>query len=252
MATIEDVQTMGKTASISRSANERASRKIARFVGSFFIISNITFILGAIVLIESILGSPDYLTLVYEKRFQVILGVLLELINGFAYLGIAVLMFTIFKHRYEGLALGYVGLRIVEFIMQFASDISLLALLAVSENFLSAGGLDASSAQTLGTLLLAERFWAFQMLNLVFSISALVFYFMFYQTNLIPRFFAIWGLLGATLVLANSLLDMFGISLGIIGNLGILMLLNELVLGIWLIVKGFNPSAVASMAADQV
>jgi hypothetical protein len=41
---------------------------------------------------------------------------------------------------------------------------------------------------------------------------------------------------------------MFGFT---IPNLGILMLLNELFLGVWLIVKGFNPSANVSMSTLQ-
>ena len=61
------------------------------------------------------------------------------------------------------------------------------------------------------------------------------------RANLLCR--SVWGLLGATVVLANALLDMFGFPPG---NLGVLMLLNELFLRVWLIVKGFNPSAIAS------
>jgi hypothetical protein len=222
------------------------SRKTARFVGALFLISNVTFILGAIVLIESILTAPDYLALVSANRTQVILGVLLELINGIAYVGIALLMFLILKQRFESLALGYVIFRMIEFVMQVAADLGLLSLLNLSEHFVGAGAPGSSSFQTIGALLLAERSWAFQMLNLIFGISALMFYSMLYKLKLIPRFISIWGLIGAALVLVNTMLDMFGLSLGIFGNLGILMLLNELFLGVWLIVKGFNSSAIAA------
>lgn len=221
------------------------NRKTARFVGAFFLTSNVTFILGAIVLIESILGAPDYLTLISNSRTQVILGVLLEWINGLAFVGIAVLLFPILKHRFESLALAYVGFRVIEFILQLAADISPLALLNLSEDFGKAGAPGAASYQALGALLLAERFWAFQMLNLVFGLSALMLYSMLYRAKLIPRFISVWGLVGAALVLANTVFDMFGISLGVLGNLGILMLLNEVFLGVWLIVKGFSPSAEA-------
>jgi hypothetical protein len=228
-----------------------SSRNTARIVGALFLTSNVTFILGAIVFIESILSAPDYLTLVSANRAQVILGVLLELINGIAFVGIAVLMFPSLRQRFESLALGYVGLRIVEFIMQIASDLGLLSLLKLSEEFVGAGAPASSSFQTLGALLLAERYWAFQMLNLIFGLSALIFYYMLYQTKLIPRFISVWGLIGAALVLANTMFDMFGISLGILGNLGILMLLNELFLGIWLIVKGFNSSSIVSASGQM-
>jgi hypothetical protein len=222
------------------------NRKTARIVGALFLTSNVTFILGAAVLIESILGAPDYLILVSANRTQVLLGVLLEIINGIAYVGIAVLMFPILKQRFESIALGYVGFRIVEFVMQIASDISPLSLLTLSEEFVRAGAPEASSFQNLGTLLLAERYWAFQMVSITFGLGALMFYYMLYQSKLIPRFVSIWGLIGAAVVLANTMFDMFGLSLA---NLGVLMLLNELFLGVWLIVKGFNPSAIASGSA---
>jgi hypothetical protein len=78
-----------------------------------------------------------------------------------------------------------------------------------------------------------------------------MFYYMLYQSRLIPRFISVWGLIGALAVLATAMLDTFGISPGSLEFLGVLMLLNELFLGVWLIVKGFNPSAIASPSAKQ-
>jgi hypothetical protein len=222
------------------------NRKTARIVGALFLFSNVTFILGAVVFVEPILGAADYLSQVSANRAQVILGVLLELINGVAYLGIGVLMFPILKQRFESMALGYVGFRIIEFVMQTLSDLSPLSLLTLSEEFVRAGAPAASSFQALGTLLLAERSWAFQMVSITFGLGALLFYTMLYQSKLIPRFISIWGLVGATVGLVNLVFDMFGVR---ILNLGFLMLLNELFLGVWLIVKGFNPSAIASGSA---
>jgi hypothetical protein len=224
------------------------NRKTARIVGASFLLSNVTFILGAVVFVEPILSAPDYLTLVSANRAQVILGVLLELINGVAYLGIGVLMFPILKQRFESMALGYVGFRIIEFVMQTLSDLSPLSLVTLSEEFVRAGAPAASSFQALGTLLLAERSWAFQMVSVTFGLGALMLYTMLYKSKLVPRFISIWGLIGAAVVLANTMLDMFSLT---VPNLGVLMLLNELFLGVWLIVKGFNPSAIASEPAKQ-
>ena len=215
-------------------------------MGALFLTSNVVFILGALVFIEPILGAPDYLNLVSPNRAKMVIGVLLELINAVAYLGIAVLMFPILRGRFESLALGYVGFRIIEFVMQILTGLSPLALVTLSEEFVIAGSPAASSFQTLGTVLIAGRSWAFQMVSINLVLGALLFYSMLYQTKLIPRFISIWGLLGATAVLANTLLDMLGLPPG---NLGVVMLLNELFLGVWLIVKGFNPSSLDVLTA---
>jgi len=217
-----------------------SNRKTAIIVGASFLFVNVTFILGFF-LLESTLNAPDYLIEVSANQTKVIIGVLLELINGIAYLGIAVLMFPILKQHNESIALGYVGFRIIEYIMQILSDISPLSLLSLSQEFVQAGAPDASHFQTLGALLLAERYWAFQMVSITFGIGALMFYYLLYQLKLIPRWLSGWGLIGAAVVLTNVMLDLFGYNPG---NLGILMLLNELFLGVWLIIKGFNSSAI--------
>ena len=228
-------------------------RRTATLVGSAFLFSNVTFILGAIVLVEAILGAPDYLSLIAAGRAQVALGVLLSFANGLAYVGIAVLLFPILRQRFASLALAYVGFRVVEFITQIMADVSPLALLTLTGDGGQAGAAAASDLPALGALLLAERFWAFQMLNLIFSFSAVLLNIMLLRTRLIPGFIAIWGLIAAALVLLNTVLGWFmpdlGAALGVIT--GLPMLLNELFLGVWLIVKGFNPSAVAEPARHR-
>lgn len=221
------------------------NKKTARIVGASFLFSNATFILG-VILLEPILTTPDYLIAVSANQTQVIAGALLELINGFAYILIAVLMFPILKRRNITIAFGYVGFRIVEFIMQAISDISPLRLLTLSKEFLQAGAPATSSFQALGAILLAERYWAIQMVTITFSLSALMFYYLLYQLKLIPRWLSGWGLVGSALVLINIISELLGYTLP---NLGILMLLNEVFLGVWLIVKGFNSSAIATPSA---
>jgi hypothetical protein len=231
-----------------------SGNRAARIVGACFLFSNVTFILGAFVFVEPILGAPDYLTLAAARRTQVISGVLLELVNGVAYLGIAVLMFAVLRRRFRSMALWYVGFRIIEFVMQTLSDLSPLAVLTLSEEFVRAGAPEASSFQTVGTLLLAERYWAFQMVSITLALGALLLYTMLYRSNLIPRFISVWGIIGAVTVLTTTMLDIFALSvspaIGLV--LGLPMLLNELFLGVWLIVKGFRPSAIASLSERKV
>jgi hypothetical protein len=215
------------------------NRKIALIVGACFLISNFTFILGAFAFTEPILSASDYLTLASAKRSQMVLGALLEIMNGVAYIGIAVLIFHVMRERFESMALWYVAFRITEFVMQIISDISALSLVNVSEAYVKAGAAEISPFQAAGTVLHAVRFWSFQMVSVTLVLGALVLYTMLYKTKLVPRFLSIWGLIGAAAVLINAIFDWFGIT---IPNLGVLMLLNELTLGVWLIVKGFNTS----------
>ena len=222
--------------------------RTARTVGALFLFSNVTFLLGAFAFLEPILGTPDYLTLASANRTQLIVGALLELVNGVAYLGIAALIFAVLGRRFRSLAVWYVGFRAIEFVMQALSDLSPLALLTLSEEFVRGGAVEAASLQTVGTLLQAQRYWAFQMVSIALVFGALSLYTMLYRSKLIPRFISVWGLVGALTVLTTTMLDIFALSvgpaLGLI--LGLPMLLNELFLGVWLILKGFSPSAILS------
>jgi hypothetical protein len=215
------------------------SKTTARIVGALFLTVNIAFLAGVLIL-EPILGSTETLAIVSAKRTQVILGVLLELINAVAYVGIALIMFPILRKRFESMALGFVGFRLIEFVMQILADLSPLSLLDLSDEFVSAGAPAASSFQALGAMLVADRFWAFQMISITFVLGAVLFFIMMYKSKLIPRFISIWGFVGVAVVFVNTILDMFGVPPG---NLGLIMLLNELFLGVWLIVKGFNQPA---------
>ena len=116
-----------------------------------------------------------------------------------------------------------------------------------------AGALGASHFQTLGTLILAERGWNFLIgTNIIFSLNALILNYMFYQSRFVPRFLSVWGLIGAPLILAAGLLDMFDL-IGPFSTSKILLALPiavfEMVLAVWLIAKGFNSSAIASESA---
>ena len=226
-----------------------SNRKTAIIVGVLFITATVTALLS-LGFIGPILNDPDYLINVSANVNQMLIGVLFELILAGAVVGIAVFMFPILKKHNEALALGYVGARIVEAVTYIAVVISWLLLLILSQEYVKAGAPDASYFQTLGTLLLTVGDWVGHVIvdMAVFSLAALMFYYLLYQSKLIPRWLSVWGLIGAPLLLAAGLLAMFGLDplspILVILNLPIAV--NEMVLAIWLIVKGFNSSAIAS------
>ena len=225
-----------------------SSKKTAIIVGALFLIAMATSLIGGAILIEPVLADVDYLTNVSVNETQVLIGVLLELINGTAVVLIAVMMFPIFKKYDEALALGYVAFRIIEAVVIIAAVVSPLTLIALSQEYVTAGAADAAYFQSLGASLLAARaHWAGLLLGLTFSLGALIFYYLLYKSKLVPRWISIWGVIGATLILTWNLLDLFGISAGMI--LALPIIVNEIFLAIWLIVKGFNSSAIVSDSA---
>ncbi len=224
-------------------------RKTAIIVGVLFIAATVTSVIGGL-LVESIIDSPDDLVNVSENENQVILGVLLELTWAASAVAITVLMFPILKKQNEGLALGYVGARIFEGVIAVVGAISGLLLITLSQEFVIAGAPDATYFQAFGTLLLGARdlaWWIGPMI--VFAISALIFNYLLYHSKFIPRWLSVWGFIGATLLLAEGLLGMFDLTISTF--LAAPIAVQEMVLAVWLIVKGFNPSAIASKSAKK-
>jgi len=116
-----------------------------------------------------------------------------------------------------------------------------------------AGAPASSYFQTADVLINTGIGWFRDAANLLtFGIGALMYYVVFYQYRLVPRWLTVWGLVGITLTIISALLVMFHL-LPPFGTILIVLLMpilpQELVLAVWLIAKGFNPSAVASGAA---
>ena len=198
------------------------------------------------------IDAPDYLISVSANATQVTIGALLELIMAVACVGIAIWLYPVLKKHNEALALGSVGFRIIEGVFYIVGVVGLLSLVTLSREFVKAGAPDASYFQSLGTLLLAARDWAGVLGSFAFILGALMYYYIFYQSKLIPRWLSVWGLIGVPLWIAAELLIMFGLIESFSTNailLDIPIAVNEMVLAVWLIVKGFNSSAIASLSA---
>jgi len=181
-----------------------------------------------------------------------IIGGLLVLLSAFASASIAIWLYPVLRKQHEALALGSVGFRVMEGMLYIVAVVGLLSLLTLSQEYVKAGASNASLFQVSGTILLAIKEWAGQLGVIAFTLGALMYYYVFYQSKLIPRWLSGWGLIGAALSLAAALLTIFGqiIPLSTVFMiLHLTILVQEMVLAVWLIVKGFNPSAIASGAA---
>ena len=219
-------------------------RKTAIIVGVLFVTATVAYSFGVIFL-DPILGSSDYLTKASENENKVILGAFLVLIDAVAVAGIGIMIYPILKKHNEALALGYAGARIAEGVLFIVNVIFILTLLTLSQAFVKAGALDASYYQTLGTVLLAAGDWAFLLgFGLAFTLSALILNSLLYQTKLIPRWLSGWGFVGVVLIFVYYLLQFF--TTNQVDILFIPIALQEMVFAVWLIVKGFNPSAIDS------
>ena len=217
-------------------------RRSARVVGILFITATVAFSVS-VVLLGPVLSAPDYLTLVSANKLRVATGILLELINHIAVVGIAVVIYPILKQYSERLAVGYVAARSIESVLFAIGTMHLVTLVNVSHTFVIAGSSPPSYFQTLGGILLSGHDWDnAAILFMAFSLGALILNYLLYRTKLVPRLLSGWGLIAAILILAARVMMICGIEPAsyVFFMMDAPIMLQEMVFAIWLIVKGFN------------
>jgi hypothetical protein len=156
-------------------------------------------------------------------------------------------MYPVLKKWNAGLALGSVIFRTIETVFYTVGVVCLLSLLTLSQQFTSAVSADRTSLQAIGDLLLTIHQQAALAGVFAFCLGAFMYYYLFFQSRLIPRWLSGFGIVAIILMLTACVLALFSDNpvTGYI-PLAFPIFLQEMVLAVWLIAKGFNPSVSAS------
>jgi hypothetical protein len=225
------------------------TRKIAVVTGVLFIIATVAALLAAA--LEPVLTGTDYLTRVSAHTNQAAAGAFFYLIAAFTSAGIAISLYPVLKDTNAGLALGSVVFRTLEAAMYMAAVLFLLSLLTLGQQFTTAGAVERTSLQVIGDSLVSLREHATLVGVFAFSLGAFIYYYLFFLARLVPRWLSGWGIVAIILMTAACLLALFSNS-PVTGYTLLIfpIAVQEMVLAVWLIVKGFSPSAIASGPAE--
>ena len=236
----------------TKERSHRTHRTNAAIVGVLFILGTVPALLS-LPLASNTVNAPDHLSAISTNEGQMLLFTAIKFLMGIACAGIGLALYPILRKYNEGLAIGSAGFRVIEGGLQIVGCLLYIVILALSQEFVKAGAPASSYFQTADAVLNAGIGWFRDAANLLtFGIGALLYYVVFYQSRLIPRWLSVWGLVGITLSMLSALLVMFHLlppfgTIQVILNMPILP--QELVLAGWLIAKGFNPSVIASRSA---
>jgi hypothetical protein len=240
---------------MTKASHHGTDRKTAAVVGVLFILGTVPALLS-VTLVENTVNAQDHLTAISTNEGQMILFTAIKFIMGVACAGIGLALYPILKKYNEGLAFGAAGFRVIEGVLAVVGALLYVVLLALSQEFVKAGAPASSYFQTADVVINAGIGWLRDAAMLLsFGIGALMYYIVFYQFRLVPRWLSIWGLVGIILTIISALLVMFHLlppfgTIQVILNLPILP--QELVLAFWLIAKGFNLPAVTAVPIKQL
>ena len=225
-------------------ANRHSARKTATAAGVLYLLTFVSIPIGW--LYSSVLNNPNYI-IGSGPDTGVIIGGILEIIVALACIGTAVALYPVVKRQNEGIALGFIGSRVLEASTIFADVVCLLAIVNLRRAGVGADALVTGKA-------LVALYGLFRLgQNLMPAVNDLLLGSLLYQSRLVPRVLPLLGFIGAPLLIANTIAFMFGITSGpifVLTAIGVLPIaLFEFSLGIWLTVKGFNSPAITSLLA---
>jgi hypothetical protein len=220
-------------------------RTTARVVGVVYLAGFVVGI-GGEILIQPILGAPDRLSAVSVNSMMVAIGAILWLMAVVGDAAHGVLMFPILKQHNERLAVGYLAARIVDAIFIAIMVLFILIQIPLGSEYLKAAAPDAFYLQALSTVSVQANQYAYQIGMSALGLAGLMLCYTLYRAKLVPRFLAVWGLLGYATILVGMVSAVMGSGLGDLSSLpgG----LWEVFMGVWLIAKGFNASAFVPQA----
>jgi hypothetical protein len=224
--------------------------RAARLTGVLFIIATVVNLLGGAS--RPGLTGTDYLVRFSADPHRVAASSLLLLIAAFACAGIAVAMYPVVKRTDTGLALGSVVFRTLEAVMYMVAVVSLLSLSTLGQASIAAGAADQTALGAIGGLLLSLREHATLAGVFAFCLGAFLYYTAFFRSRLIPRWLSGWGIVAIGMLAAANVLALFaGRSVTDYVPMALPIFLQEMVLAVWLIARGFSPVRAAKPAGEK-
>jgi Domain of unknown function (DUF4386) len=218
----------------------RADRQAAIWIGVLFIIGTVALVLSLAVT-DGVLTGPGSLDRIVLEQNRVAIGALLVVVAALALAMVPVVFWPIGRRYDETLAMGYVVFRgAIETVFYIVIAGGWLVLISLSR--------EPAAGPLVGLVRTTESVISNQLMSIPFALGALMFYVLLFQARIVPRWLSTWGLAGAALYLGAPVANVFGLSLGV---LMAPLALQEMVLAVWLIAKGFDRTAISAESAGR-
>src|SRR2546430_2326425 len=225
-------------------------RTTAKIVGAVYLAGFVVGLVGSGIF-QSILGATGAsanLPAVAARSALLAFGAILWLMAVAGDAAHGVLMFPILRRYHERIAFGYLASRIIDAVFIAVMVLFVLLQIPLASAFVKAAVTDASFLQTVSGLFAQGQVYAYDIGMITLGVSGLLLCYTLYRAKLLPRLVAGWGLIGYAILFVGMLSEVMGSGLGLASSIpgG----LWEAFVGVWLIAKGFNSSALALRGRD--
>lgn len=221
----------------------------ARLAGFMFLFYIATAMPGMLMLDQATSGSgiADKLANIAQHEPQMRLFTVLWLITVFNPLVLGAALFAITRDYDFDLAVLAMCCRLGEGVVSAIHLVATLGLVSVATGVAGAGTPDAAAANALGTLLLDVQGWVMIISATFFAVGSALFSYLFLRARSIPAPLAWLGLIASLMLVVALAAELGGFFKGAFGwSISLPMLVFEVSLGLWLLIKGVRPPAPAS------
>ena len=234
-------------------------RKNAVMAGVLYFLGTVFGISGSIIggeVLSSLTSSKplvgvDILSLVAASSSQITVGAFSYLLMGISLMAMTVFLYPIFKKDSEELAMGMVLFRgALEGTGYFVSTLGILTLVALGNEYIATGA-NSVALQSIGNVLYQFQDRLAPVNSIIFLIGTTCLYISFYRTRLIPRWLSVWGLIGVVPYMVYALSHFFHMDTGYGFYLQMVLAPQEMVMAVWLIIKGFDHAAIDKLMTDK-
>ena len=220
-------------------------RKVARVAGILYVLTFVS--IPTLALYRPVKGANFIVG--SGSNVPTVVGGILEITVALAGIATAVVLFPVLKKQNETFALGLVAARVLEAATIFVGVAFLLSVVTLKQDGAGAGALVTSHALVAGydrIFLLGQSFMP--------AVCDVLLGYLLYMSRLVPRRLSMIGILGGPVLLVGYLAVLFDAADqhgALAAATALPVAAFELSLGIWLIVKGFDPDAVADLDSDS-
>jgi len=227
-------------------------RKESITVGVLLILSIVVGILS----IDTLIDEPDNLSTISKNATPILIRAFMQFILAVIYASIPIVLYSLLKKINNVLTIGFLVFRMTTVVFILIGWLSILLIVDLGQEFTKAGSSETSHFYTIDTLLRSAR----DLINhvampLIISVGNLIFYYILYQSKLVPRWLSLWGLSATVLssVVASFLLMFNAINIITPAYIALAFptALLEIVLAVWLITKGFNTNVIDAIAEKE-
>jgi Domain of unknown function (DUF4386) len=221
-----------------------AESRAGRIIGVLVIVQMIFGVLVNFVLEAPLFDPPGFLVNAAHHSRQIGFAALLGLITEGLWLGIAATAFPLFFRHSRTMTLWFAALAVVVLAVAVVENAAVMSMVSLSEAYEKASAVDREHLETIRVVVASARNWPHFLARMLDGSTIFAFYAVLYQSALVPRVLAGFGLIASVLQVGGLAMPLFGhdVVFSMLAPLGLI----QLILAVWLIARGFR------MAPDQL